>query len=83
MGSCREHGMVGNDSVIALDGVVGAVGKTRSAQSGNFCLKNLDIGWIGGCAARTGSKGTRIVDHPFRPNAEECSQIGLVQVNHT
>ena len=91
MGSCREHGMVGDDPVIALSVIIGAVGKTRSAQSCNFCLKNLDIGWIGGCAARTGSKGTRIdgfllfriVDYPFRPNAEECSQIGLIQVNHT
>ena len=91
MGSCREHGMVGNDSVIVLGGVVGAIGQTRSAQSGNFGLEDLDIGWISGCADRLGSKGTwvdgllllRIVDHSFGPNAEECSKISLVQMDHT
>ena len=82
--------MVGNDSVIVLGGVVGAIGQTRSAQSRNFGLEDLDIGWIGGCTARTGTKGTRVdgllllrvVDHPFGPNAEECGEVSLVQMDH-
>ena len=83
--------MVGNDSIITLSGVIGAVGKTRSAQSGDFCLEDLDIGWISGCTARMGSKGTRIdgflllrvVYHPFGPNAEECSEVSLIQMDYT
>ena len=82
--------MVGDDSVLALGCIVGAVGKTGLAESGNFSLEDLDIRWIGGCMARTGSKGTRvdgfllfrIVDHSFGPDAEECSQISLVQMDH-
>ena len=41
--------------------------------------------------ARTGTKGTRIdgflllrvVYHPFGPNAEECSEVSLVQMDYT
>ena len=60
MGSCRKHGVVRDDSIITLGGIVGAVGKTGLAESGNFSLEDLDIRWIGGCMARTGSKGTRV-----------------------
>ena len=81
--------MVGDDSVIALGGVIGTVGKTGSAESGNFSLENLNVGGISGCLARTGTKGTRIncfllfriVDHSFGPDAEKCSQIGLRQMD--
>ena len=91
MRSCRKHGVVRDDSIITLGGIVGAVGKTRLAQSANFSLEDLDIGWISGCAPRPSTKGTwvdgllllRIVDHSFGPNAEECSQISLVQMDHT
>ena len=83
--------MVGDDSVIALGGVIGTVGKTGSAESGNFSLENLNIRLNGGYSARTGAKGTRIdgfllfriVDHSFGPNTEECHEISLVQMDHT
>ena len=91
MGSRREHGMVGDDPVVTLGGVVGAVGKTGSTECGNFSVENLDVRWIGGCSARTCTKGTRIdgfllfriVDHSFGPNAEECSEVSFIRVDHT
>ena len=83
--------MVGNDSVIALGGVIGSVCKTGAAECGNLRLEDLDIWRISGCAAWTGSKRTRvdgllllrIVDHSFGPDAEECSQISLIEMDHT
>ena len=79
--------MVRDDSIITLGCIIRTVGKTGSAEGGNFCLEDLDIGWISGCTTRTGTKGTRvdsllllrIVDHPFGPNTEECCEVSFIE----